>query len=169
MLALPALQAVSALLAEFPRPSPFPLAVFAVPWLAACTDRGHISSAAPAARSSPLPGTDVLRRAEAQKGGRAGAQAPGSHPLTVSSPCSLQSHPTLIHATMPRAGCSSFTKPCCFLASPMSPVSPPAGINTEQFAVLRFSDCDPHPGATSTPSQTHCCPAYPICVPEPAP
>lgn len=36
VLALPALQAVSALLAEFSGPSPFPLAVFAVPFLAPC-------------------------------------------------------------------------------------------------------------------------------------
>lgn len=36
VLALPALQAVPALLAEFSGPSPFPLAVFAVPFLAPC-------------------------------------------------------------------------------------------------------------------------------------
>lgn len=36
MLALPALQAISALLAEFSGPSPFPLAMFAVPFLAPC-------------------------------------------------------------------------------------------------------------------------------------
>lgn len=48
MLTFPTLQALSAVLAEFSGPAPFPLAVFAIPFLAACEaictpTRGHVS------------------------------------------------------------------------------------------------------------------------------
>ena len=134
--------------------------------------------------SSPPPGREMSSSgAEAQ--GRAGwgrgrdqglhplfrPRYQGTIPLRARSPHSLQPRPTLIHATMLRAACCLFSKPCCFLASPMSPVSSPAGINTEYSF-----QC---PGSLAaaltqlpppTPShQAHCCPGYPSSAPEPEP
>jgi len=143
VLALPALQAVSALLAEFSGPSPFPLAVFAVPFLAPCKAicahrRGDaLRCAEPAGLQLPPPWAQRHSPPEQKHRGElvgAGGETggcdlfPGTVPLRAPSPVPSSLIPP---SSTPLGSMLLVPRPCCFLAPLLFPVSPPAGINTE--------------------------------------
>lgn len=185
MLALPALQAVSALLAELSGPAPFPLAVFAVSFLAACkaicTHRqGHTLCRAEPAGLQPwaqrCPPQEQKHRGELVEGW--GERLGGLHllfrpryqgtPREQGLPVPSSLIPPSSVPPRLRQHCCSFPKPCCSLPSPVFPVSSPARINTEHVfqcpgsLAAAFTQLPP-------PTPSHQGHRYPSPAPEPAP
>lgn len=158
VLALPALQAVSVLLAELSGPSPFPLAVFAVPFLAPskaiCTHQQGDGFVIPPAGSSsvqPPPHTETSPSGPGQSWlGVSGAaptfqaQAPRTRPWRAESAPSLPHHPPRHRgASVFRAAQGSFPKSHCLPASPVSPVPPAVGLDASSARHLRLQP-SPH-------------------------
>lgn len=179
VLALPALQAVSALLAEFSGPSSFPLAVFAVPFLAPrkalCAHRQGdtlrwadppgLQLPPPQAQSRPPQEQKHRGEVVGAGGGIKGCtlfSGAGTIPLRARSPHSLQPRPTLARAITLKAACCSFPN----LAASFHPQCPQYHRQLGSILNTAFGAQDPAAALTQlplpTPShQAHCCPGFP--------